>query len=62
MKCKVTVNNLRKVSEEIIGWKAQSMSTANPALGLTANVELVPKFHVALHASNAALPMISWSM
>jgi hypothetical protein len=28
-------------------------------LGPTANAELVPKFHVALHASHAALPMIT---
>jgi hypothetical protein len=28
-------------------------------LGPRANVELVPKFHVALHASHAALPMVS---
>jgi hypothetical protein len=28
-------------------------------LGLRANVELVPKFHVALHASHAALPMVT---
>jgi hypothetical protein len=27
-------------------------------LGLRANAELVPKFHVALHASHAALPMV----
>jgi hypothetical protein len=25
----------------------------------TANAELVPKFHVALHASHAALPMLN---
>jgi hypothetical protein len=28
-------------------------------LGLRANAELVPKFHVALHASHAALPMVT---
>jgi hypothetical protein len=28
-------------------------------LGPRANAELVPKFHVALHASHAALPMIA---
>jgi hypothetical protein len=28
-------------------------------LGPGANAELVPKFHVALHASNAALPMVT---
>jgi hypothetical protein len=28
-------------------------------LGLRANAELVPKFHVALHACHAALPMIT---
>jgi hypothetical protein len=28
-------------------------------LGPRANVELVPKFHVALHASHAALPMVT---
>jgi hypothetical protein len=28
-------------------------------LGLRANAELVPKFHVALHASLAALPMVT---
>jgi hypothetical protein len=28
-------------------------------LGPRANAELVPKFHVALHASNAALPMVT---
>jgi hypothetical protein len=28
-------------------------------LGLRANAELVPKFHVALHASHAALPMVA---
>jgi hypothetical protein len=28
-------------------------------LGPRANTELVPKFHVALHASNAALPMVT---
>jgi hypothetical protein len=27
-------------------------------LGPRANAELVPKFHVALYASNAALPMV----
>jgi hypothetical protein len=27
-------------------------------LGHRANAELVPKFHVALHASHAALPMV----
>jgi hypothetical protein len=27
-------------------------------LGLRANAEFVPKFHVALHASHAALPMV----
>jgi hypothetical protein len=27
-------------------------------LGPRANAELVPKFHVALHASHAALPMV----
>jgi hypothetical protein len=27
-------------------------------LGPKANAELVPKFHVALHASHAALPMV----
>jgi hypothetical protein len=28
-------------------------------LGLRANAELVPKFHVALHASRAALQMVT---
>jgi hypothetical protein len=28
-------------------------------LGPRANAELVPKFYVALHASNAALPMVA---
>jgi hypothetical protein len=28
-------------------------------LGPIANAELVPKFHVALHASHAALPMVT---
>jgi hypothetical protein len=28
-------------------------------LGPKANAELVPKFHVALHASHAALPMVT---
>jgi hypothetical protein len=28
-------------------------------LGLRANAELVPKFHVALHASHAALPIVT---
>jgi hypothetical protein len=28
-------------------------------LGPSANAELVPKFHVALHASQAALPMVA---
>jgi hypothetical protein len=28
-------------------------------LGSRANVELVPKFHAALHASHAALPMVT---
>jgi hypothetical protein len=28
-------------------------------LGHRANAELVPKFHVALHASHAALPMVT---
>jgi hypothetical protein len=28
-------------------------------LGPRANAELVPKFHVALHASHAALPMVT---
>jgi hypothetical protein len=28
-------------------------------LGPRANAELVPKFHVALHASHAALPMVA---
>jgi hypothetical protein len=28
-------------------------------LGPRANAELVPKFHIALHASHAALPMIT---
>jgi hypothetical protein len=28
-------------------------------LGTRANAELVPKFHVALHASHAALPMVT---
>jgi hypothetical protein len=28
-------------------------------LGPTANAELVPKFHIALHASHAALPMVT---
>jgi hypothetical protein len=28
-------------------------------LGSRANAELVPKFHVALHASHAALPMVT---
>jgi hypothetical protein len=27
-------------------------------LGPRANAELVPKFHIALHASHAALPMV----
>jgi hypothetical protein len=27
--------------------------------GLRANAELVPKFHIALHASHAALPMVT---
>jgi hypothetical protein len=27
-------------------------------LDLRANAELVPKFHVALHASHAAIPMV----
>jgi hypothetical protein len=27
-------------------------------LGPRANVELVPKFHIALHASHTALPMV----
>jgi hypothetical protein len=27
-------------------------------LGLIANAELVPKFHVALHVSHTALPMV----
>jgi hypothetical protein len=28
-------------------------------LGPRANAEMVPKFHVALHASHAALPMVA---
>jgi hypothetical protein len=28
-------------------------------LGLRANAELAPKFHIALHASHAALPMVT---
>jgi hypothetical protein len=28
-------------------------------LGSRANAELVPKFHIALHASHAALPMVA---
>jgi hypothetical protein len=28
-------------------------------LGSRANAELVPKFHVALHASHAAFPMVT---
>jgi hypothetical protein len=28
-------------------------------LGPTSNAELVPKFHVALHASHVALPMVT---
>jgi hypothetical protein len=28
-------------------------------LGLRENAELVPKFHIALHASHAALPMVT---
>jgi hypothetical protein len=31
-------------------------------LGPRANVELVPKFHVALHASHAALPMVTFEI
>jgi hypothetical protein len=31
-------------------------------LGPRANAELVPKFHVALHASHAALPMVTLTM
>jgi hypothetical protein len=31
-------------------------------LGPRANAELVPKFHVALHDSHAALPMIKLKM
>jgi hypothetical protein len=31
-------------------------------LGPRANAELVPKFHVALHASHAALPMVTLRM
>jgi hypothetical protein len=31
-------------------------------LGPRANAELVPKFHVALHASHAALPMVTLKM
>jgi hypothetical protein len=29
-------------------------------LGPRANAELVPKFHVALHASHAALPIVTF--
>jgi hypothetical protein len=34
------------------------VSTTKPNRLMLANAELVPKFHVALHASHAALPMV----
>jgi hypothetical protein len=37
-------------------WLANSIKVF---LGPRANAELVPKFHVALHASHAALPMVA---
>jgi hypothetical protein len=38
---------------------ANSMRFSVVFLGPRANVEFVPKFHVALHASHAALPMVT---
>jgi hypothetical protein len=37
---------------------ANSIKVFRVFLGPRANAELVPKFHVALHASHAALPMV----
>jgi hypothetical protein len=43
-------------------WLEVSLHPEGPAtgqLGPRANAELVPKFHVALHASHAAFPMVT---
>jgi hypothetical protein len=44
-------------------WLVVSLHPEGPATGQLfqprANAELVPKFHVALHASHAALPMVT---
>jgi hypothetical protein len=45
------------------GWLEVSLHPEGPATdqldqGPRANAELVPKFHVALYASHAALPMV----
>jgi hypothetical protein len=38
-------------------WEFKYILTAD-ALGTRTNAELVPKFHVAIHASHAALQMV----
>jgi hypothetical protein len=40
-------------------WIRKVLRPAKVFLGLKANAELVPKFHVALHASHSALPMVA---
>jgi hypothetical protein len=51
--CWLEVSCIRKVLRP-----ANSIKVFRGFLGPTANAELVPKFHVALHASHAALPMV----
>jgi hypothetical protein len=52
--CWLEVSRIRKVLRP-----ANSIKVFPGFLGPRANAELVPKFHVALHASHAALPMVA---
>jgi hypothetical protein len=53
--CWLEVSCIRKVLR-----LANSINVFRSFLGPRANAELVPKFHVALHASHAALPRLLW--
>jgi hypothetical protein len=54
LNCWLEVSCIRKVLRP-----ANSIKFFRVFLGPRANAELVLKFHVALHASHAALPMVS---
>jgi hypothetical protein len=47
------------ILQRVSGWAQSRVRVRRLNAGPRATAELVPKFHLALHASNAALPMVA---